>query len=179
MEIKREVVEEKKEEVTPQLLMGLVPCLNPAFLQSAWKLIKEKVEALAVASIGEYTLMDVWRSIYFGQSHLYMAYVEEGKVKSEDAQAFIVDRLNTNPEKDFVGYMIVRIDNNGFHIWQAHIEEKFAGTNIMAMGIEFLKKQAKEVGAEVLSFSSYRKGWERIAAKLDFQPTYTVYRTKL
>lgn len=177
MKIERE--EEKKEEVAPQLLMGLVRCLDAALLEAAWNLIKDKVKVLSEASIGEYTQMDVWSSIYFGRSYLYVAYVEAGRVKAEDAQAFIADRLNRNPEKDFVGYMVVRIDDNAFHIWQAHIEEKFAGTNVMAMGIDFLKKKARDIGGSFLSFSSYRPGWEKIASKIGFERTYTVYRAKL
>jgi hypothetical protein len=47
------------------------------------------------------------------------------------------------------------------------------------MGIEYLKEQVKQMGAPYLSFASYREGWDKVALKLGFEKTYSVYRCKL
>jgi hypothetical protein len=49
----------------------------------------------------------------------------------------------------------------------------------MELGLNFICEQAKKIGAAYLSFSSNRKGWERVAKSFGFKETYTIYRKRL
>jgi len=177
-----EIEEKKVEEIQgkPQLFIGIVPCLNELFIRSAWSLIKPEVERLAEASLGEYTTYQVYQAIYFGSAHLYIGFVDRsGKIKEENAQAFIMDRLSREIKEDFSGYLIARMDPAGVHLWQGYIVPEFQHGNVLELAINFIKNKARETGSKHLSFSTFRPGWGKIAQRLGFVETFTTYRADL
>lgn len=171
---------ETEEVLEPKVAMGIVPCLNDLYVSAAWKVIKPIEEQFVKDSMEEYSLMEVWTKIFYGQAFLYMGYLDPtGKITEDQNQPFILGKLATNPLDNFVGFILLRFDPNAIFVWQVYIDQKFQNTNLIPGGLEWLKKLAKEKGAPYLSFSSYRKQWEKVAPRLGFSETYSVFRCKL
>lgn len=176
MEIK-EKLESKKE---PKLVLGAVRCLDYVMVMAAWDLIRPEVEKIADRSMDEYKAVDVWRAIFSGQTILYVAYMDqEGQVPDNGSEAYVAMKLLGEPTKDYVGFVLVRVDQTSVHIWQAYITPEFQKTNCLEVGLEFVASEARKMGAPYLSFSSVRSGWSLMAPKLGFEPTFTLYRKSL
>lgn len=164
----------------PKVAMGIIPCLNEFYVSAAWKLIKPIEEKFVKDCLEEYSLMEVWSKIFYGQAFLYMGYLDPtGKVKEEDSQAFVIDKLAKNPSENWVGFILLRLDPNAMFVWQVYIEPQFQKTTVFSGGLEWLKKLAKDRGCPYLAFSSYRKEWEMVSSKIGFTETYTVFRASL
>jgi hypothetical protein len=179
-----EIVELKdaapEAETRKKLMIGIIPCLNELFMRAAWKMIKDDVKKIADASMGEYTDYQVYQAIYFGSAHLYLGFVDRsGKVPDDQAQAFVSNKLINGEEKDLVGFLVARMEPTSVHLWQGFVKPEFSKENVLEMSIEYIKQRSKETGAPSLSFSTFRKGWERISEKLGFVETYTMYRCSL
>jgi hypothetical protein len=178
MEIKE--VKKNEEVKNPSMLMGIIPCLNALFIDSAWSMIREEVEKLANASLGEYTMYQVYQAVFFGQAHLYLYFSDpSGKVTDENSQAFILDKVSRRDKDGFIGFIIARMDPSGMHLWQTFVSPEYGGKNVLELGLEFMVKQAKNIGCKYLSFSTLRKGWQKIAPELGFEETFTIYRRKI
>jgi GNAT superfamily N-acetyltransferase len=178
MEIKETPkIEEQKNQA---MLMGIVPCLNALFIDSAWSMIREEVEKLADASLGEYTMYQVYQAVFFGQAHLYIYFADpSGKVADENSQAFILDKISRRDRSGLIGFIVARMDPSGMHLWQVFVYPEYSGKNVLDVGLEFMVKQAKNIGCKYLSFSTSRKGWQRVAPELKFEETFTTYRRKI
>lgn len=178
MEIAEKKVEESKGK--PGLLIGIIPCYNELFVQAAWSIIKDEVEKLASASMGEYTAYQIYQKVFFGQAHLYMGFIDySGKFDDEHAQAYVGEKVLKQEKEDFAGYMIVQMDSTAVHLLQGYVNPKFADLDILEMAIKFIKEKAKSTGAPYLSFSTFRKGWEGVAKNLGFVEGPTTYRLDL
>lgn len=162
-----------------KLILGLVPCLNNYFLDLVWPVIKPYVTKLAALTGGEYDIYKVWQDIYFGQAHLYVVYETTDADATQDKfQEKIVKCLQT-PEKDFVGYAIVRFEPRNAHVWQAYITDKHQNSAALSTAFDYLVQVMKNVGAPYVTFSTQREGWQAISNKLGFREAYTVYRKEL
>ena len=160
-----------------KLMIGIIPCLNELFVRAAWNMIKKDVKDIADTTMGEYTDYQVYQAIFFGQAHLYLGFVDRtGKVPDEQAQAFVANKLLSNEEKDLVGFLIARMEPTAVHLWQGFVKPEFARDNVLELAIQYIKDKAKETGAPALSFTTFRKGWEKIARNMGFEETYTMYR---
>lgn len=169
-----------EEEATPKIAMGIVPCYNEFYVSAAWKIIKPLEENFVRDCLEEYTLMDVWSKIFYGAAFLYMGYLDPtGKVTEESSQAFVIDKLVKNPADNWVGFVLLRLDPNAMFVWQVYIDPKFQNTTAFQVGLEWLKKLAKDRGCPYLAFSTYRKEWEKVAPKIGAVETYTVFRVPL
>lgn len=176
MEIK---TEEAVKPIVPQLIMGLIPCLNERFLKIAWDVIKPYVEELANKTNGEYGIYDIWQSIWNGRCNLHMAYMDSsGRATPENTGELFIEHL-TNPKKDFVGYVITRLDSQSVHIWQVTIMPEYQATNAFKLGYQYLENYLKNIGTPCITFSTQRDGWHKMCLELGFIETYTNYRKVL
>ncbi|MBI5560575.1 MAG: hypothetical protein HY883_04815, partial [Deltaproteobacteria bacterium] len=121
----------KKEN---QLVMEIIPCLSP-LLSMAWPTIKPLVEELAEKSMGEFTVFDVYKEIYFGSVTLYMGSVVEDKEAYESGEP---------TKKTFAGYALVRLEKNSAHIWQIYIMPEYRMTNLFEVGCEWVEQEVRK-----------------------------------
>lgn len=171
--------EEQAKPITPQLVMGLVPCLNERFLNIAWTLIKSYVEELSSKTNGEYGIYDIWQNLWNGKCSLHLAYMNNsGKVTPENTGNMFVEHL-ANPKKDFVGYVITRLDPQSVHVWQVVIMPEYQNTNAFKVGYQYIENYLRNIGAPYITFSTQREGWHKTCLELGFTETYTVYRKAL
>lgn len=180
------IKEMPKEEIEPKLVLGQVPCFNVQLVGALWTLIKPQVEKFAAESVGEYTVNDVWQSIYFGKSFVYFSYlsqdgkdIEYANRGSEFANILALRYLTQKKEKDLCGFMIVRLDPDSVHIWNAYIYPKYQNTNIFELGYKAVEEVLKNIGTPAITFSSIRKGWDAQVEKIGFKKVYTIYRKTL
>jgi hypothetical protein len=162
------------------LLIGVVECFHHLFVDAAWSLIRPAAEELATASMGEYTIYQVYQAIFYGSAHLYLGFIDETNlVKSENAQAFVMDRIVNKNRKGYAGYMLVRMDPSGLFLWQGVIESEFQSGNVLDLAIGYLKKRALDIGAEYIGFTSLSEAWGRKLKEQNFEKTFTTYRANL
>jgi hypothetical protein len=173
-----------EKEAIPKLAMGIIPCLNDFYVSAAWKIIKPIEEDFVKKCLEEYSLLEVWSKIFYGQAFLYMGYLDpSGKVTEEMSQAFVIDKLANNPKENWVGFVLLRLDPNGMFLWQVWIEPQYRGTTVLTGGLEWLKKLSRDRGCPYLGGASYLENVDQdvaeIAKKLGFTQTYTVFRMSL
>lgn len=166
------------EEPKPQIAIGLIPCLNSYFVEKAWSVILPIVKDFAEKSQGEYNIYKVYRDIFYGGAHLYMAYVTTEQVTNENRQKILMDCMD-NPSKNFAGYILVRPDPESVHLWQAYIVPEYQNTNVRELGFKYIEEQMKQIGAPYMTFSSLRNEWALMCKKYGFEEVYTVYRKKM
>ena len=177
MEIK---TEETTKSTVQQLVIETVPCgisFEPLH-RTAWNLIQPHAEALANKTNGEYTGYTLKQALWNGNASLHLAYMDDsGKASPENNAALVLKHLAT-PEKDFVGYIITRLDPQSMHIWQVVIMPEYQNTNAFNLGFEYLKTFLKMWGLPDVTLSSQREGWHHKCIELGFVELYTVYRQK-
>lgn len=64
------------------------------------------------------------------------------------------------------GYIITQVFENRIHIWAAYGKNK----NLMQFGLDEIKNIAQASNIHEITFTSHRKGWNKVAYKLGFQP---------
>lgn len=180
------IKETEIKEIEPKLIIGQVPCFNVQLAGAIWTLIKEQVGKFAEASAGEYTINEVWQSIYFGKSFVYFSYltkdekdIEYANRGNEFANVLALRYLTQKKEKDLCGFIVVRLDENSAHIWNAYTYPKYQNTNIFELGYEALEKLLKDIGTPAITFSSNRLGWGKKIKEIGFKEIYTIYRKEL
>ena len=72
---------------------------------------------------------------------------------------FMVDNRAT-------GFFVLQPSNKNVHIWVAYLEDP----RYLQEGFEHLKGIVRNGNGETITFSSFRKGWEKRARELGFQP---------
>lgn len=72
---------------------------------------------------------------------------------------FMVDNRAT-------GFFVLQPSNKNVHIWVAYLEDP----RYLQEGFEHLKGIVRSGNGETITFSSFRKGWEKRARELGFQP---------
>lgn len=65
----------------------------------------------------------------------------------------------------YIGY---RQPDNGYFIWVGHLSKGYD----LAEGFDHIKNTARDMGCNHIIFGSHRKGWERVARKHGFRPSY-------
>ena len=173
---------EEKVKPMPQLIIGTVPCgtgYEPLH-RLAWKLIKPYVDDLANKTQGEYTSYKVKTNLWSGQASLHLGYMDDsGEVTADNVGDMVVKHLINNPKKDFVGYIITRLDPDSIHIWQVVVMPEYQNTNAFKLGYGYLEGYFKEIGDMDITFSTLRDGWHKQCQELGFTEIYTVYRKSL
>lgn len=168
----------------PKLIMGVVPCLNTTIVYSAWSKIKDAVASICKQH-GDFTEYEVMNAIYHGAAFLYIGYVSDNQEEMDfataneaNANALVMKKIDTDA-KGFAGFCLVRLDPKAPHIWMAHVPTEYAGTNIFELGLQAVLDKFKKIGAPYVTFSTMRRGWERVADALGFQEAFTIYRKEL
>lgn len=64
-----------------------------------------------------------------------------------------------------VGFFVLQPSGTNVHIWVAYLEDP----RYLKEGFEHIKGIARNGNCETLTFSSFRKGWERRALELGFK----------
>jgi len=98
---------------------------------------------------GEWIVEDAYVDLVTGKAQLYLA---------------IQDSY-------FKGYFITQNLCNILHIWAVYGEN----TNLFEEGMEAIKQLAIKQNLQKITFSSVRRGWDKIAPKLGFKPKTWVY----
>lgn len=179
------MTEEGKKMAEAALIIGVIPCYNQV-VNSIWAFIKSSVELLAKLSGGEYEVFDVYRSIWFGQSFLYAGYMCDSQEDfdfaskgSDNANLLVAKYITMKKEKDFAGYMLVRMDDHGAHIWQAYIPQEYRDTPVFAKGLSFVCDRLAEIGVKNVTFTSPRKGWGERIGVMGFEEGMTTFHKTL
>lgn len=179
------VVEEPQAKTGRALIAGVIEMKNRLFLNMAWRIIKPYVVEIANSSLGEYDESRVYLELLDGYSTLFMFYLDDTpNLTLENVQEiFITKHLGTKtPEKDFVGYVVVKYDINGktIHTWQAYIKDEYRNNKQIAeTAIKFLEGHALDIGLSYSTFAASRLGMAGIARALGYSETFTIYRKQL
>lgn len=127
--------------------------IAPARLREVWPKIRLGLEKME-GNEG-WLVEDVYHSLMLNESTLHLV---------------IVDDL-------YCGFVILK-PMEGFkkrlHIWHLYNESKF---DVMAIFKPTLEIYARNINATALTFSSPRKGWQKVAGRYGFSPT--TYEAKI
>lgn len=172
-------LEKKPVEKKPQVVIGVVPCLNHLFLDPAWETIGEYVEELSRASDGEYTAYQVYESLFCGRSHLFIAYLNTTDMVTPDNMQVLALKHLQEKKKDFIGYMILRYEHDSVHIWQGFIAPEYRHTNLPGYAFQFVEDEARRIKAPYITFSSPRAGWGEVCKAAGYKEMYSIYRKRV
>lgn len=117
--------------------------VHPNELKQVWNQIKPSLEEISKLG-GNWIVEDAYCDLKVGKANLYLG---------------IIDGY-------FIGYIITQHIGHTLHVWAAYSNSH----NILQEGLVEIKKLAHESNVDEITFSSYRKGFEKIAPKLGFQP---------
>ena len=159
-----------------KLLFGLIPCASQHYLDMAWQAVGQGVEEVAGLSMDEYTAANVYQQIFTGQGHLYMAYEDKDNTpEDQEANAF-VKKIQT-PLQDYVGFAVVQLLPQSFHIFQAYLRPEYRSTEAFMQCADYLEKKARFVKAPYISLSTNPAIVD--VTKIGFRTTSSNYRKKL
>lgn len=163
----------------PQFIMGLIPCLNRTFIDRVWPVIRSGIQELSQLSHGEWEPYRVWKEVYGGSMHLYMAYADRSgeSIDPKRFQEIFVAKLN-EPHQDFAGFAIVQFFETAAHVFAVYIMPQFRQTNLWPLGMKFIEDQIKGIGAPYISVSTgleHKGSLERHG----YANVHTTYRKKL
>ena len=122
--------------------------IQPSDIKQYWSQIKPSLNDMANQS-GEWIVEDAYVDLVTGKAQLYLA-IENSY---------------------FQGYFITQNLCNILHIWAVYSEN----TNLFEEGMEAIKQLAIKQNLHKITFSSVRRGWDKIAPKLGFKPKTWVY----
>ena len=175
-----EIKKEENLKPMPQLIIATMPCgvtFEP-YHTASWLLIQPYVEELASRTKGEYSGYTIKQSLWNGQASLHLAYMDDSGTATPENSADLVIKHLENPKKDFVGYIITRLDPTTIHIWQVVIMPEYQNTNAFKLGAGYIDKFAKLWSYPDITLSSQRDGWHKACLEIGFDELYTVYRKK-
>lgn len=123
------------------------------------------------------------RYIPSNQLRNHWNFVKQGleKVRSKGHQNWIVEDIYCDcfeqramlwlieKDNDEVGFMVMQPMGNVLHLWAAWLDSD--NPKDLEEGLTHAVNIAKQGGCEKLTFSSVRKGWERRARQLGFNPS--------
>lgn len=144
----------------PRLHVELEVCFPKERFDPVWAKIAPYVEELANQSAGEYHPYVVAHSLIFGASHLYMGYLRD-------------------PEKTWVGFMVVKYLQENVHIWQAYVLPQFRHLNLLPEGLAYIEAEIAQIGGKEITFSAIAKEYGPAIEALGFSRGYTVFRKRL
>ena len=117
--------------------------VNPNELKQVWNQIKPSLGEIAELG-GDWIPEDAYCDIKVGKAQLYLG-IKDGY---------------------FIGYIITQLIGNSLHVWAAYSSSH----DILSEGLKQIADIAKQMNAKDITFSSYRKGFAKIAPKLGFRP---------
>jgi hypothetical protein len=117
--------------------------VNPQELKQVWSQIKPSLTEISELG-GDWIPEDAYCDIKVGKAQLYLC---------------IKDSY-------FIGYIVTQLLNNSLHVWAAYSNSH----DILSEGLTEIVKIAHNMNVKEITFSSYRKGFEKIAPKLGFKP---------
>ena len=123
--------------------------IQPSDIKQYWSQIKPSLNDMANKS-ENWIVEDAYADLITGTAHLYL----------------------TIKDNVFVGYVILQNISNNIHIWAAYGESD----NILQEGLNEIIKLAKQNKFKEITFTSNRKGWNKVAPKLGFEPKTWVYK---
>lgn len=129
--------------------------ITPGELGDYWPTIKPGLIETAEKAPGDWTPQDVFLQIARGQAVLHIALL------NQHYRGFIVSKTT----ESLKGKLLL--------IWILHGD----GTDILIDSMEAIREWARNIGAAKIQMQSNRRGWERVAPKLGFAPTMTIYET--
>ncbi|TFH33346.1 MAG: hypothetical protein E4G97_00795 [Deltaproteobacteria bacterium] len=142
-----------KVEKSP-VIIGLIPCWNRFFLDPAWTVVRPGVQEIAQISPDEFDAQFVWQQIYTGQFQLYLSYIDRTGTATEDRfQEMFVEKLR-KPEVDFAGFAIIDVmRRHSIHVFGVYIMPEFRGKNLWDLGVDYIERQIKSIGAKCITSS--------------------------
>jgi hypothetical protein len=163
----------------PQLVMGLLPCLNQFLLSAVAPVIMPGLKEIEEANMESFTVFRVMMDILYGNKQLHMGYVDRtGTAKTENFQQEFASKLQT-PEKDYIGFVITEpLRTAGFHIFAVYIMPEFRASNMMQLGFAYIEGEAKKMGSPYLSLAT-RHDASGALSHFGFVETTSNYRKKL
>lgn len=169
-------------EITkPDFVIGIIPCQNRFFLDRVWPVISPAVDDLASASLEEWTAFRVWREIFAGTMHLYMAYVNnQTLITPEKFQEEFFGKLK-DPAREFAGFMLLQIhlgNETAAHIFAVHIQPEYRQSNLLVNGMKFIEREIRNMKAKYISLST-RGEYSEAMRRFGFQETTVNFRKKL
>ena len=122
--------------------------VNPNELKQVWQQIKPSLNDMANKS--NWIVEDAYSDIKEGRAVLYL----------------------TIENNYFTGYVITQIVDKCLHIWAVYN----TNNNVLVDGLEEVKKIATQQGLQEVTFIPLRKGWNKLAPKLGFEPKLWSYK---
>lgn len=117
--------------------------INPNELKQVWNQIKPSLSEISELG-GDWIPEDAYCDIKVGKAQLYIG---------------IKDNY-------FIGYIITQLIGKSLHVWAAYSQSH----DILSEGLKQIADIASQMNAKEITFTSYRKGFEKIAPKLGFRP---------
>lgn len=127
-------------------------------LSQYWPLIKAGVEKIAEHSVDDWIVEDVYMSIKQGASFLYVAFVA----------SYYVGFLVVTPTIGWTGPQL--------HVWLCYNRGE---RDVLETFLPTLRQIAKERGAQKITMTSPRRGWEKRAIELGFGRGQTHYQLEV
>lgn len=136
--------------------------LNPVLpenLRAVWAIVREGLYSIAKHDKTHWIVEDVYAALVGGNASLYMAELDN----------------------DYMGFMILQrlrvYDGWHLHIWCGYSPAE--KPDLMVSGMPQVKVLAHTLGCRRITFSSDRKGWERVGVKLGFVPVQTTFECEV
>ena len=159
-----------------KLLMGVIPAKDRYWLDIVWPVILPGVTEVASLSNGEYSAFNVYQELFSGVSQLYLAYLDHEDTTHDQFQKAWIGKLN-NPHQDFVGFAVIQLLPDSFHIFQAYLMPQYRNSEAFSICEQFIEKEARKMQAPYLSLRTNPQVVD--VAKLGFEGNQIIYRKKL
>jgi hypothetical protein len=127
-------------------------------IQDVWETIKPGLDKIASAT-DEWIAEDIYMALKLNTCSLFLCEIN-GNYKG-----FVVSQKQEN-------YGKVKL-----HIWAAFSQAN--DYNVLENSMDEIKSWANNIEAKKITFSTTRKGWEKVAPKLGFEKTLTTYEIAL
>ena len=128
--------------------------IAPDKLRNVWETVKPGLEETARKAPGGWIVEDVYMSLKTGDSVLHLVTAESYY------RGFMISKSVESMEGKMLLLWIMQGNGEG---------------DLMTDNFDQIKEWAANIGALKIQFQSPRKGWARVAKKLGFHPTMTIY----
>lgn len=120
--------------------------IEPQELRKWWETIKPSLEKIHNRGNNGWILEDVYTDC-FNQKSLLFVGIENNR---------------------YQGFFILQPMGETVHLWAAYSLEN--SYDIVRNALEFIKDMARQAGVKNITFSGYRRGWDKRAAAYGFRP---------
>jgi hypothetical protein len=132
--------------------------IQPEKVRSVWSTIKPGLETTARKAPGGWLVEDVYRSLLNNTSTLHLGIVENRY------RGFVITQMVESPEC------------RKLLIWILYGESV---SGMFADNFDQFREWAANIGAAKIQFQSPRKGWEKVAGALGFEPVQVIYESDI